>query len=64
MSTCKVESFRIDNGGTALIDAPTQDKTTRIDPSLSFPPWRMKGYSNDGSRTEILLLLQMQNRRT
>ncbi len=60
-NTRKLESsFSVEDGDAVLIGGLTQDKATRIDSGLSFLPSWMKGHSSDGSRTEILLLLQVQ----
>ncbi|MFM0731095.1 type II secretory pathway protein [Paraburkholderia sediminicola] len=60
-NTRKVESsFNVADGDVLLIGGLTQDKGTRVNSGLSFLPRWMAGHTVSKSKTEILLLLQVQ----
>ncbi|MFA8393777.1 type II secretion system protein GspD [Burkholderia ubonensis] len=60
-NTRKLESsFSVEDGDAVLIGGLTQEKANHVDSGLSFLPSWMRGHSSGGSRTEILLLLQVQ----
>ncbi|KGV25817.1 bacterial type II and III secretion system family protein [Burkholderia pseudomallei MSHR4462] len=60
-NTRKLESsFSVEDGDAVLIGGLTQDKESHLDSGLSFLPSWMRGRASNSSRTEILLLLQVQ----
>ena len=60
-NTRKVESsFNVADGDVLLIGRLMQDKGTLVNSGLSFLPRWMAGHTVSKSKTEILLLLQVQ----